>query len=203
MLLLAICTRKTPFHGKVYAYVVYHVGSGKLQPDIPDQVPQDLKEVMRKCWQVEPRKRPTIDKILEAMYNSEDVKLVCKECKNYITNASYIRTKGCHYTCIDPEIKQRIKIVGMRGRQFRTTINTGVFACVKEDCGQLLGITIDFLDQYGEDVTYHGYGFKIGSFRFELPHGALTYKKWKVVPVDFQEHQYSGTLSFCLEEGEW
>ncbi|XP_072042579.1 LOW QUALITY PROTEIN: uncharacterized protein [Amphiura filiformis] len=129
-------------------------------------------------------------KTRKGMYNPDDVKMFCKECNNYITKASYIRTKGCHYTCIDPDIKQRIIVVEKRGRQFRTTINTGVFKCVKEDCGQQLGIAIDFLDKDGEEVAYHGYGFKIESFLFKLPDGpSKTYKKWKVVPVDFQEHE--------------
>ena len=65
MLLLAIYTRRTPFDGLEYHYVVFHVGNGELQPSIPEDIPEDIRCVMKKCWEVEPKKRPTIDRILE------------------------------------------------------------------------------------------------------------------------------------------
>ena len=65
MLLLAIYTRKTPFDGMEYHCVIYQVGSGKLQPSIPEDIPEDVRCAMKKCWEVEPSKRPTIDRILE------------------------------------------------------------------------------------------------------------------------------------------
>ncbi|XP_072043239.1 uncharacterized protein [Amphiura filiformis] len=65
MLLLAIYTRQNPFHGKEYGYVVFHVGNGTLQPDIPQEVPEDIRNVIKQCWEVEPRKRPTMKRILE------------------------------------------------------------------------------------------------------------------------------------------
>ena len=65
MLLLAIYTRKTPFEGNQYGYVVFHVGRGELQPEIPQDIPEDARLVMKQCWEVEPRKRPTVERILE------------------------------------------------------------------------------------------------------------------------------------------
>ncbi len=67
MLLLAIYTRQSPFNGMLHAYVIYQVGLGKLQPDIPESVPQELKKVMRKCWDVDPTKRPSTESILETL----------------------------------------------------------------------------------------------------------------------------------------
>ncbi len=67
MLLLAIYTRQSPFNGMLHAYVIYQVGLGKLQPDIPESVPQELKEVMRKCWDVDPTKRPSTESILKTL----------------------------------------------------------------------------------------------------------------------------------------
>ena len=64
-------------------------------------------------------------KTKKGIHNAEDVTLLCKECSKYITKASFIRTKGCHYTCVDPNIKERIRIVDQRRRAFRTTVNTG------------------------------------------------------------------------------
>ena len=61
----------------------------------------------------------------KGIHNPEDVKMLCKECNEYITKASYVRMKGCHYTCVDPNIKERIKIVDQRRREFKTTVNTG------------------------------------------------------------------------------
>ncbi|XP_072037249.1 mitogen-activated protein kinase kinase kinase 9-like [Amphiura filiformis] len=67
MLVLEICTRKRPFHGMEYAYVVFQVGEGKLQPTIPQDCPTDLAVLMRQCWHHHPRQRPTIDRVLEVM----------------------------------------------------------------------------------------------------------------------------------------
>ncbi|XP_072036484.1 mitogen-activated protein kinase kinase kinase 21-like [Amphiura filiformis] len=67
MLVLEICTRKRPFHGMEYAYVVFQVGEGKLQPRIPRDCPTDLAVLMRQCWHLNPRKRPSIDIVLEVM----------------------------------------------------------------------------------------------------------------------------------------
>lgn len=41
----------------------------------------------------------------------DSVEMLCKECNAYITKGSFMSKKGCHYTCKDPEVKQRITVV--------------------------------------------------------------------------------------------
>ena len=69
MLTFHICMRKQPFEGKEYVQVVFQVGSGKTVT-IPPDCPEDLANLMKLCWQVNPRSRPTIDHILEMLDRS-------------------------------------------------------------------------------------------------------------------------------------
>ena len=71
MLVLEIYTRKLPFSGKVYAHVVYNVGKGTLQPTIPPECPRDLADMMKQCWDMNPRSRPTMDKIAGMLQREE------------------------------------------------------------------------------------------------------------------------------------
>ena len=72
MLVLEICTRKSPFHDMEVAFVIYNVGSGKLQPTIPSECPKDLADLMKHCWNIIPRRRPTIDCIVMATEGQMD-----------------------------------------------------------------------------------------------------------------------------------
>ena len=72
MLVQEIWTRKPPFHGLPYGQVIYQVGEGKLQPEIASDCPEDLANMMKQCWDVNPRKRPSIDAIYEGKYKYPD-----------------------------------------------------------------------------------------------------------------------------------
>ena len=71
MLVLEIYTRKLPFSGKVYGHVFYNVGKGTLQPTIPPDCPRDLADLMKQCWDLNQRSRPTIDKIAEMLQREQ------------------------------------------------------------------------------------------------------------------------------------
>ena len=71
MLVLEICTRKPPYTGMEFTYVVFHVAQGKLQPLIPCDCPDDLSIIMRQCWRLNPRQRPTIDRLLDVMDSAQ------------------------------------------------------------------------------------------------------------------------------------
>ncbi|XP_072043659.1 uncharacterized protein [Amphiura filiformis] len=64
MLMLEIFIRKPPFDGFEWQMVIFRVGSGE-QPDIPATCPKVLAEIMRCCWNANPRRRPTIQDILQ------------------------------------------------------------------------------------------------------------------------------------------
>ena len=64
MLILTIVTRKPPFHGMDWAYVMFHVGKGELQPEVPQGCPDDLSQLMERCWNVNPKQRPTSESIV-------------------------------------------------------------------------------------------------------------------------------------------
>ena len=64
MLLLEICTRKPPFEELEWFRVVFEVGNG-AKPTIPDDCPKDLADIMRPCWNTDPKQRPIIASIVE------------------------------------------------------------------------------------------------------------------------------------------
>ncbi|XP_072024596.1 uncharacterized protein [Amphiura filiformis] len=66
MLLLEICTRKPPFQDLEWHRVVFQVGSG-TKPSIPEGCPKDLSDIMQKCWDNDPKQRPTITFIVRAL----------------------------------------------------------------------------------------------------------------------------------------
>ena len=72
MLVLQIHTRRIPFSGLKDPYVALNVGNGTLQPKIPLDCPQDLADLMRQCWNMNPRKRPTMDEIVDKLLEEEE-----------------------------------------------------------------------------------------------------------------------------------
>ncbi len=78
MLILEICTRKTPYDGMEYAYIIYNVGNGTLKPSAPADSPKDLAELMKHCWAENPRRRPSIDVIVEYLGGNTDAMVVLK-----------------------------------------------------------------------------------------------------------------------------
>ena len=67
MLMLEICTRKSPFHGWEWQAVVFKVANG-AKPPIPEEVPQHMRNIMDRCWNPEPKERPTIEELVDGMF---------------------------------------------------------------------------------------------------------------------------------------
>ncbi|XP_072014360.1 uncharacterized protein [Amphiura filiformis] len=67
MLTLEICTRNEPFEGTEWQTVVFEVGSGRLKPSVPEYCPRDLADIMLQCWNYDPKQRPTIGSIVQAL----------------------------------------------------------------------------------------------------------------------------------------
>ena len=67
MLVLEILTRKPPFQDAQWQDIVHDVGNG-IQPEIPQECPPNLADIMRRCWEAEPEKRPTIQTIVQGMW---------------------------------------------------------------------------------------------------------------------------------------
>ena len=70
--------------------------------------------------------KDAMTKIKRGIHDPELVEILCKECNAHITRGHHMRKKGCHFTCVDPNIKERIKIVKYgRPQVFRDTQNVG------------------------------------------------------------------------------
>ena len=63
MLLLEICTRKQPFDGLEWQQIIFELGTGKL-PHIPEDCPVDMADMIRRCWNQDPKRRPVIGSIV-------------------------------------------------------------------------------------------------------------------------------------------
>ncbi|XP_072024513.1 uncharacterized protein [Amphiura filiformis] len=66
MLILEICTRKPPFHDLEFHNVGVEVGRG-VKPFIPEHCPKGLANIMQQCWNTNPKQRPTMIYIVEAL----------------------------------------------------------------------------------------------------------------------------------------
>ncbi|XP_072044135.1 uncharacterized protein [Amphiura filiformis] len=66
MLMLETCTRKAPFHGWEWQAVVFKVASG-AKPPLPNDVPQDIRNIMERCWNHDPKDRPTIEEVVDVV----------------------------------------------------------------------------------------------------------------------------------------
>ncbi|XP_072042251.1 ATP-dependent RNA helicase DHX58-like [Amphiura filiformis] len=114
--------------------------------------------------------------------------MLCRECKTYITNSSFMRKNGCNYTCVDPDVEDKVIVVlKEKPDRYRDSETIGVFKCANPSCGQQLGIAVNFLQD--DNFNRKGYGFSVKSFRFDLPpiFQRNTFKQWQKVPVDILE----------------
>lgn len=66
MLLLEICTRKPPFEHLEWYNVVFEVGKG-AKPSIPESCPKRMSDIMERCWDTNPKQRPSITSIARGM----------------------------------------------------------------------------------------------------------------------------------------
>ncbi|XP_072042578.1 uncharacterized protein [Amphiura filiformis] len=158
----------------------------KLNDLQDDKRIQDITKRQDEIYE-EMEKKDTMTKIKRGIHQPDAVDILCKECNMHITWGSYMRKKGCHYTCVDPEIKHKVRIVKYRSPQvYRDTQNIGNFKCGNPSCGQQLGVAILFLE--GNQITHNGYGFKVQSFLFKLPDASKrTFKQWKKVTFDIPD----------------
>ncbi|XP_072043655.1 uncharacterized protein [Amphiura filiformis] len=66
MLILEIYTRKPPFAGLDWKTLISRIGRGE-KPALPDNCPPMLSEIMKCCWNSNPKERPTIQDIIKAI----------------------------------------------------------------------------------------------------------------------------------------
>ncbi len=66
MVLLELATRKRPFKGARAAVVPGLIKSGEL-PEIPEDTPVIIKQLIKKCWDMNAKNRPTIEQVLRML----------------------------------------------------------------------------------------------------------------------------------------
>ena len=65
MLVYEIVSREMPFRNDDPMHVVFAVCEGKKLPEIPEDCPTHFRKLMKNCWKMEPKERPTVDSILQ------------------------------------------------------------------------------------------------------------------------------------------
>lgn len=68
MVLFELMTRKLPFEGMEYGAILYHVAKADARPYIEPGFPQDLRDLITKCWDQTPGSRPDIQEILHGLH---------------------------------------------------------------------------------------------------------------------------------------
>ncbi|XP_072043457.1 uncharacterized protein [Amphiura filiformis] len=66
MLMLEIYTRELPFVGMEWQTLVFRVCGGE-QPAIPESCPESLSDLMRQCWSMDLKRRPTIEDVIKVL----------------------------------------------------------------------------------------------------------------------------------------
>ncbi|OQR67344.1 mitogen-activated protein kinase kinase kinase 9-like [Tropilaelaps mercedesae] len=73
VLIWELLTGQIPYKGVDPVAIAYGIGSEKLKLPIPETCPEKFKNLMMDCWNTDPYRRPTFDKIitqLEDIFNS-------------------------------------------------------------------------------------------------------------------------------------
>ncbi|XP_033100025.1 probable ATP-dependent RNA helicase DHX58 isoform X2 [Anneissia japonica] len=95
---------------------------------------------------------------------ASDVEVLCKECSTFLCLGSDLRQRGCHYTCIDPEFRNKIQEKERNGQGFRDTTNLGFIKCAEKGCGKKsIGILVLFKDG---GIEEKGYGLNAKQIKF-------------------------------------
>jgi len=60
-------TRTDPYEGMPVFQIIFSVGTEGMRPTIPDNCPPDYTALMKECWDVDPRSRPSFAAILQRL----------------------------------------------------------------------------------------------------------------------------------------
>ena len=60
-------THKQPYEGMGFGAILYKVVNENLRPDIPSSCPEIVSDLMRKCWDSDPKNRPTFQIIAQVI----------------------------------------------------------------------------------------------------------------------------------------
>ena len=59
-----VAARRDPYGGMPPFQVVFAVGNSGMRPDVPDDCPSPIAELMRECWQEAADSRPSFEQIV-------------------------------------------------------------------------------------------------------------------------------------------
>ncbi|XP_072041117.1 mitogen-activated protein kinase kinase kinase 20-like [Amphiura filiformis] len=72
VVLWELLTRGTPYEGMEPHCIMFNVTVNNLRPIIPSDCPEDLEKLMKRCWEKDRYKRPTIEEILSVVRRPRD-----------------------------------------------------------------------------------------------------------------------------------
>ncbi|XP_072034755.1 uncharacterized protein [Amphiura filiformis] len=73
VLIWELITCEIPYYGDHPYFIQYQVAQNNLRPTIPETCPDDLKRLLKSCWEDDRKRRPKIDEVVEAI-----VRIVCQ-----------------------------------------------------------------------------------------------------------------------------
>ena len=71
MMLWEMLTKQVPFSGMEYPQVIFTVVLRNNRPDIPEDTPPKLKHLIEACWDQDPNKRPSFERITRLFETGE------------------------------------------------------------------------------------------------------------------------------------
>ena len=66
IVLWELITNEKPFRDLSFVDVLTLIGNGQ-NPMVPDDCPDSLRKMMRNCWYLDPKKRPSFTRLIETL----------------------------------------------------------------------------------------------------------------------------------------
>lgn len=115
MILYEIMTKEYPFKGLDFSQVCYKILNQRARPKLNKFVPKKFKEIIKKCWDEDPNKRPSFDQIVYELKTDDDF-ITDKIDKNLFFHLfKYLIEKNtCMKTLLDVYTRKMIYIKSLK-----------------------------------------------------------------------------------------
>uniref|UniRef100_A0A665VWX1 Mitogen-activated protein kinase kinase kinase 20-like n=1 Tax=Echeneis naucrates TaxID=173247 RepID=A0A665VWX1_ECHNA len=129
VVLWEMLTREVPFKGFEGLQVAWLVVEKQERLTIPTSCPASFAELMRKCWQADPKERPQFKQVLVTLETMSNDSRLPDQCNSFLHNKDQWRYTPTH-TCICVSILCHLQL-----------LNSKIcFFCLCEKCTQVFNV---------------------------------------------------------------
>ncbi|XP_072021879.1 uncharacterized protein [Amphiura filiformis] len=93
LMVLEIGSGKAPFENLDMMHVVYKVATENIKPNIPPDFPEALGDLISRCWNADPKCRPSLEEALEVIDGIADEPTTCQK-QDTVTDLQMVPLQG-------------------------------------------------------------------------------------------------------------